>query len=67
MRTVSSEVMAKRISVISQLAEDIAEINDEQLPMQSKYHDMMYFVCEMLRTASGLADLEEELVYGYWK
>lgn len=66
MRAVANEIMAKRISVISQLAEDIAEINDEQLPMQSKYYDMMYFVCEMLRAATGITDLEEEMVYGDW-
>lgn len=63
----TNEVIAKRIRVINQIAKDINEMHDEPLPMQGKYHEMMYFICEMLRAATGLADLEEEaMTYGNW-
>jgi hypothetical protein len=63
----TNEIIEKRMRTINQLAIDIAEINEEQLPSISKYHDMMYFVNEMLRAATGLTDLEAEMTYGSWE
>jgi len=64
----TNEIIVKRMRLINQLAEDINEINDEALPVEKKYRETMYFVGEILRTATGLADLEEEIMtYGVWQ
>lgn len=69
MQAITNEILEKRIKAINLLAENINELYEEEaLTVKQKYHDTISFVNEMIRNASGLADLEEEaMMYGYWE
>jgi hypothetical protein len=62
-------VLEKRMRAIALLAEDINEMfTENSLSVEQKYNETVYFLNEMLRNASGLADQEEEIMtYEWWK
>jgi hypothetical protein len=54
---------------INLLAEDINAMYEEtSLSLESKYHETLCFLNEMIRAATGLAYLEDEVMsYGCWE
>ncbi len=69
MQVTTNEILERRIRAINLLAENINEVYEETaLSVEQKYHDTISVVNEMIRNASGLADLEEEaMMYGCWE
>ena len=58
----NTDLFLERIKIINQLAKDINEINEDKcLPHQSKYKEIMFFVCEMVRIAIGLDDHQKNI------
>ncbi len=51
-----NDVFARRIAIIAKHLIAVQELNDGQLPLDDKYEKVMFFVCEIIRVAVGLAD-----------
>lgn len=52
-------IVAKCLDSINQFVKDINEIyNDQSLAPNVKHKETMFFICEILRIAIGLADHE---------
>jgi hypothetical protein len=57
---IARNILEKRIRMINLLAEDINEMYiDTELSIEDKYRETIYFLNEMFRSATGLADSVE--------
>lgn len=59
----TTAILEKRMRTIALLAEDISQMYTQDfLSIEQRYHETICFINEILRSATGLADQDEEIL-----